>query len=171
MCCSCNTSVVKKLWHIWHSIFGWAISQCLIKTSTCKKADYISYMTIFVTVIHMVVSHNLNIYTCLLHCKYLHVHHMYTMYQIFYHIFYMSMNFYKFYSDYDVVLHYQTLFYILSTVSHSGHYFLHFLLFQISQHQPKIVYIKMWNGQVIIHKNIYYCLTHDYKNVYTYSFM
>ena len=92
---------------------------------------------------------------------------MYTMYWIFYHIFHISMNFYKFCNDYNVVLHYKTLFCIISTVSHSAYYFLHFLLFHISQHQPKIVYMKMWNRQVIIHKKIYIIVWHMITKMFT----
>ena len=52
----------------------------------------------------------------LIHHKYWHVHDIYAIYWIFDHIFYILMKFYKFCSDYNIVLQYQILFDISSTI-------------------------------------------------------
>ena len=93
---------------------------------------------------------------------------MYVIYQTTYHTLYILLKFYKVYNDHNILFLYQTVCCISSTVYHCCYNFLHSLLLHICHQQPEIVYIKMWNRQVIIHKKIYMNVSYMMTKIFTY---
>ena len=85
-----------------------------------------------------------------------------------YHTLYILMNFYIFDNDRDILFWLETVCCISSNIYHFCHQFLLSVLHHICHQQPAMVYMKMWNRQVIIYKKIHRNVSYVMIKIFTY---
>ena len=92
---------------------------------------------------------------------------MYITYQMTYCTLYILMNFYIFYNDCDIFFVINCCC-ISSNTYHFCHHFLLPFLHHICYQQPIMIYMKMWNRQVIIYKEIHINVSYMMTKTFTY---
>ena len=79
------------------------------------------------------------------------------------------MNFYIFYNDSDILVCLQTLCCILNNISHFFHHISPVCVqHHMCYHHPIMIYMKMWNRQVIIYKEIHMNVLYMMTKKFTY---
>ena len=97
---------------------------------------------------------------------------MYVNYQMTYCTLNILMNLYIFYNASDILICLQTLCCILNNMSCFFHHVLLSVQHHMCYHHPIMIYMKMWNKQVIIYKeihmNVLYMMTKKFTSINLY---